>query len=446
MASSTLVTNVIRQQQARHRLLLTTQYRSLMVPVEQSVEDFAGMPNPIALVSLTSAKAAGRVSMSEVCGGKIKVVTEDSCLASSVLLTYKANGGSAGELSGEAGASAVNKFLTFKSSEKAGSTLKTLRDMEDAGVMPIVKACRLNAQLGYTCAKDTTLDFVQNLALDSKYAKWDVAEAIVKAQTEAAVAQSNPYLMLTEGVYDAAYGDASPMSNSIYYGESGASRAGVMSFREREYYGGGDAIVAATGIEDHNAFVAAIADAFVGYGSDSVAAASGVYRGGEYRLATASGKAHVALAFAAPSDPVVCDILKHCLAASGCNSFAVDGVIGVYGDSDADGAAGLTDSLVEALATPVSVEQILSAKTVAKANALFALEASGSLSMAESLTLGAISDGGNDAQDLASLYDEVPAEMVMAAASALTKGNLTVSALGSISSVPYHATLSTKFI
>lgn len=416
-----------------------------MIPMEQHVEDFPGMPDPIAFVSQSTPRVAGRVSMSEICGGKIKVVTEDSCLASSVVLTYKANGGSASELAGETGAAAVNKYLTFKSSEKAGSTLKTLRDMEDAGVTPYVKACRSNAQIGYTCARDTAMDFVQNLALDCKYAKWDVAEAIAKAQTEAAVAQTNPGLMLNEGLFTAAYGDVSPMSNSIYYGSGGASRAGVMSFREREYYGGGEAVVAATGVEDHDAFVAAVADAFGGYGADSVVGASGSYRGGEYRLATSSGKAHVALAFAAPSDPVVCDILKHCLAASGCDTFASDGLIGVHGESDAAGAATLTDSLVEALAAPISVEQIVSAKNSAKMNALLALEGYGSFSLANSLTIGAIAGSGNDAQDLASVYDEVPNEMVMAAATSLTKGNLSVSALGSIASVPYHATLSTKF-
>jgi len=412
-----------------------------MINMQSDEEDIGGLPDPITLASMTKLKATGKVSVSDVAGGKIKVVTEDSYLASSVVLSYSSNGGASNELEGEAGAAAVNKYLTFKSNEKIGSSLKTLRTMEDAGVTPIFEAGRTSAKVGFTCAKDYVMDFVPALALDCKYEKWDVADAISYAKTEAMVAAANPELMLTEGLFTAAYGDASPMSNSVYYADGGASRAGVMSFREREYYGGGSAVVAATGIEDHDAFVAAVADAFEEYGSDVGGSSSGVYRGGEYRLAAPTGGANVALAFEAPSDPIVCDVLKHCLASSGVSVFASDGLIGVYGDSDAAGAATLTDSLVEALASPINSDLVAAGKISAKASALFEKEGDGSYSLATSLTMNAC-----DSQDVAALYDECPAEAVIAAASAMVKTNLSVSALGSIDLVPYQATLSAKFV
>lgn len=397
------------------------------------------------LASMTTLKSTGKVSMSAVAGGKIQVITEDSFVASSVLLTYTKNGGSASEVAGEAGAAAVNKYLTFKSSEAAGSAIRTLREMENAGVVSLAEAGHSSAKIGYSCAPDLALDFVKNLALDSVYAKWDVADAINYAKVEADVALADPENMLSEGLLLAAYGDASPMSNSMYYGDGGASRAGVMSFREREYYGGGDAVVAACGIADHDAFVAAVADAFEGYGSSSIEGASGEYRGGEYRLATASGKANVALGFAAPADPIVGDILKQCLAASGYTAFVNEGVIGVSGDSDAAGAGLLAESLADVLAAPVSAEQVATAKSMAKAEALLAMEASGCQSLVEQLTLSAVSGSPNDSQDITTIYDEVTPESVIAAASEMTKGNLSVSALGSIAAVPYQATLSTKF-
>ena len=137
------------------------------------------------------------------------------------------------------------------------------------------------------------------------------------------------------------------MGRSYY--TSGASRPSIMSFRERAYTLNG-AVLAATGVSDHEAFVRMVEEEFPAPspGSEAEAAASvkSEYMGGEARLANpSSGYAHVALAFEGPTSAPVMNVLKHCLNMSGASAFASPGIVGVYGESSAADASATVGKL-----------------------------------------------------------------------------------------------------
>ena len=135
------------------------------------------------------------------------------------------------------------------------------------------------------------------------------------------------------------------MGRSYY--TSGASRPSIMSFRERAYTLNG-AVLAATGVSDHEAFVRMVEEEFPAPapGSEAAATVKSEYMGGEARLANpSSGYAHVALAFEGPTSAPVMNVLKHCLNMSGASAFASPGIVGVYGESSAADASATVGKL-----------------------------------------------------------------------------------------------------
>ena len=448
-----LTATVTAKQHARntlHRAVAasTVSRRSIMMAMAED-EDIPGLPDPMTLASMSSLKSTGSVSSSKV--GSMSIITEDGSSSSSVLLTLKNTGGSAAELSGETGAAAVNAYLTYKGSTSA-SSLRILRDLNNSGAQPyptLPTTSRTSAQFGYTCAPDYAAGLVSNLAMDCAYSKWDVQDAMGYATTAASVALSCPSNVCEEGVYLAAYGDASPMSNSVYCSDvSGISRNTVAAFREREYYGAaaGDAVVVATGVQDHKEFVAAVAAAFGDASSSNVSGSDAAvyeYRGGESRVVVEGrGKTYLRLAFAAPACALVGDILVATLQAQGVAAFCADGVLGVMGDADAAAVSQLVEDLVVALGAPVTAETAALGKLLAKASALIALEGTDTISMAQSMTTGAVL--GTEAytpQDVAAAYDDIAVETVVAEAAKMKESVLSVSAVGGLAAVPYHPTL-----
>uniref|UniRef100_A0A7S2JT78 Peptidase M16 N-terminal domain-containing protein n=1 Tax=Leptocylindrus danicus TaxID=163516 RepID=A0A7S2JT78_9STRA len=424
--------------------------RNIMMAMAADDEDIPGLPDPMTLASMSTLKSSGNISSSKV--GGLNIVTDDGSSSSSVLFTLKNAGGSAAELSGEAGAAAVNAYLTYKSSSTA-STLKTLRDMNNSGAQPYPmlpsKASRTSAQFGYTCAPEHTADLVANLAMDCAYTKWDVQDAVNYANIAASTALACPANVCEESIYVAAYGDASSMSNSVYCSNA-ISRDVVASFREREYYGAAsaDAVLVATGVADHDAFVAAVTAAFGTKEGASSTPLKGEYRGGESRVPVeGASKTYLRLAFAAPYCALVQDIIVATLQAQGVEAFAQDGVLGVSGDANVASTSELVDTLVAALAAPITAESAAKGKLLAKASALMALEGTSSTSLAQSLTTGAVL--GTEAytpQDLAAAYDDIAVETVVAEAAKMKESVLAVSAVGGgLAAVPYHPTLAAMF-
>ena len=235
------------------------------------------------------------------------------------------------------------------------------------------------------------------------------------------------------------------MGRSYY--TPGASRSSIMSFRERAYTLNG-AVLAATGVSDHESFVRMVEEEFPESAPGSAEASAAVkseYMGGENRVsAPSTGYAHVALAFEGPTSAPVMNVLKHCLNMSGASAFAVPGVMGVYGGSAPSDASATVDALSKVLTAAPSADVIAKAKAVAKAEALSALDA-GSKSLADAMTASILDSCGFSAKSLAESYDGVSAGDVTKAYSTMLKSKLSLAAVGDISDVPYHATIATRF-
>jgi len=399
-----------------------------------ATEEFPGLP------ATSPAAKKGSVSSVTTLPSGLTVVTENASLTSTVALTYP-NAGSSSEGPTEAGAALANRYLSFKSGSGLSSAL-IVRNLEDVGASLFSSAGRRGATVGFTAAKENAAFVAPLLVTECSFEKWDVKEAQKMAGIEAGEATSNAQVALTDQIYAAAYGAQSSLGRSFY--TSGASRPSVVSFRERAYTLNG-AVLAATGISDHEAFVRMVEDEFPNSAPEAVAPVASGYMGGEARLsAPSTGYAHVALAFEGPTSAPVSNVLKHCLSLSGASPFAASGIMGVYGGSAPGDALATVDALSKAVGVAPSADVVAQAKASAKAEALMALDG-GSQSLADAMTASVLDACGFSANALAESYDNVSAEDVSNAYSAMMKSELSLAAVGDISTVPYHATIAGRF-
>mmetsp|Transcript_13702 Transcript_13702/g.31266 ORF Transcript_13702/g.31266 Transcript_13702/m.31266 type:complete len:427 (-) Transcript_13702:720-2000(-) len=385
-----------------------------------------------------SPKKGSSSSVTTLASG-LTVVTEDASLISTVSLTFP-NAGSSSEHTSEAGAALANRYLSFKSGSGLSSAL-IVRNLEDVGATLFSGAGRRGATLGYTAAKENAT-FVAPLlatATESSFEKWDVKEAQGLAADESSKFASKPQAVLTDQIYAAAFGAQSSMGRSYY--TSGASREAIMSFRERTYTLNG-AVLAATGIDDHKAFVRMVEEEFpVAASANPLEPAAADYLGGEARLEKSSGSSLVALAFEGPSSAPIMNVLKHCL---GSSAFASKQLVGLYGASSPGDAPATVDALSKTITATPSADVVAAAKAAAKGEALKAL-GSGSQSLADAMTGSILDSCGFSASALAESYDAVTVEDVTKAHSAMLKSKLAFAAVGDISAVPYHATIESRF-
>lgn len=399
-----------------------------------AVEEFPGIP------ATSPAPKKGSVSSVTTLPSGLTVVTEDASMTTTVALTYP-HAGSSNEGPSEAGAALVNRYLSFKSGSGLSSAL-ILRNLEDVGASVYSSGGRRGVTLGFTAARENAAFVAPLLSTACSFEKWDVKEAQELAAVEAGEAASNAQVALTDQIYAAAYGAQSSMGRSYY--TAGASRPTMMSFRERAYTLNG-AVLAATGVADHEAFVRMVEEEYPGAGDAATAppaAATAEYMGGEARLsAPSTGYAHVALAFQGPTSAPVMSVLKHCLGAS---AFAAPGIIGVYGGGAPADASASIDALTTAVGAAPSADAVEAAKAIAKAEALTAL-AMGSKSLADAMTASVLDSCGFSAQALADSYDAISADDVSMAHAAMLKSKVSLAAVGDIASVPYHATIKSRF-
>lgn len=399
-----------------------------------AAEEFPGIP------PTSPAPKKGSVSSVTTLPSGLTVVTEDASLVSTLSLTYP-NAGSSNEGPSEAGAALANRYLSFKSGSGLSSAL-ILRSLEDVGASVWSSAGRRGATVAFTAPRENAAFVAPLLVTQCTFEKWDVMEARDLAGVEAGEAKSNAQVALTDQIYAAAYGPQSSMGRSYY--TSGSHRDSIMSFRKRAYNLNG-AVLAATGIADHEAFVRMVEDEYaeaVAAGTEAAAPLASEYLGGEARVsAPSTGSAHVALAFQGPTSAPLMNVLKHCLLLSGASAFAAPGIIGVYGGSAPIDASATLDALSKTVEAAPSAGVVAQAKAAAKQEVMSALDG-GSQSLADAMTASILDTGGYSDTALAESYDGVSAGDVSDALAAMLKSNVSLAAVGDISSVPYHATLS----
>jgi len=360
----------------------------------------------------------------------LTVITENSAATSTVSLTFP-NAGSSSESVSEVGTALANKCLAFKSGSSLSSAL-ILKNLEDDGAKPFAFAGRTSATVGFTSSPDKAARLIPLLATNCTFEKWDVRDALAAAERETEEASTNAEIVLTEQLFGAAYGPQSLMGRAFY--SSGATVDTIKSFRERAY-GLSGAILAATGIHDHNTFCVAVEggleEAIQGESIEDTVGPS-YMGGGEARTHVASMDiAHVALAFKDPQSAALSSILRECLSLQ-TTSFSSDGLIGVYGSD--------VDAMCEALLQRPSEDSITRAKMVLKTKVLIAAENSESYDLAKALT-SQVSDGTT-----LSAYDEISNADIMTAYDAMLTSGLTMSSVGNLNSVPYQGTVVTRFV
>uniref|UniRef100_A0A7S1Z109 Peptidase M16 N-terminal domain-containing protein n=1 Tax=Trieres chinensis TaxID=1514140 RepID=A0A7S1Z109_TRICV len=420
---------------ARSRAAASGAARREFSSIMTAVEEFPGLPT----TSPTPGKATS-ASVTTLPNG-LTVVTEDASATSTLSLTFPSAGSSA-ESASQQGAALANKAMAFKSGSGLSSAL-ILRNIENDGATPFASAGRVGATIGFTAAPDKVVRIMPLLATDCTFEKWDVRDAIALAGYEAAQANSNAQIALTEQIYAAAFGAQTSMGRPFY--SSGASKQAVRSFREANY-GLNGAVLAATGVEDHEAFVRAAEHQFSEspVGDASAPSDAPAFIGGEARIQASIGYAHVAIAFPAPASSALASVVKHCLAISGAEAFAGPGIVGVYGGADSAGVAGIVDSLCAAALVSPSAAVVERAKNLAKAEALFALDG-GSQSLAEAMTASVMETGTFSVAGVSEAYDAVTEADVAAAFGDMKKAGPAVASVGDIASVPYHATIASCF-
>lgn len=249
-------------------------------------------------------------------------------------------------------------------------------------------------------------------------------------------------MALTDQIYAAAYGAQSSLGRSYY--TPSASRASIISFRERTYTLNG-AVLAATGISDHEAFVRMIEDEFPAVAPPKVEKVEHAYLAGEARLdAPSTGYTHLALAFNGPTSTPLANVLKHALIISGASAFASSGIFGVYGGSAPSDAGVTIDALSKAVTSAPSSDVVNKAKSAAKAEALATL-ASGSKSLADAMTASILETCTFSPAALSESYDAVSDADVKKALDEMKKGGVSLAAVGDLSYVPYRATVAGRF-
>lgn len=389
------------------------------------------------------ASKATSISVSTLPNG-LTVITEDAGTSSTVTLTFP-KAGSANELIHEQGAALLNKHMNFKTGSGV-STIAINRTIEDEGGTPFTLLDRRSATLGFTVAPEKALGLIPLLATDCSFEKWDVRDAKNLAATESEIANNSAQIVLTENLHAAAFGPQSPAGRPLF--GVACSTDALKTFRARAY-GLNGAVLAATGVKDHAAFctetASLLSESPVGT-ADPAAAVK--YLGGESRVsAPSSGYAHVALAFESPSSSVVADIVVHYLnllgQETGVSGFSTYGLTGVYAGSASPG--GLVDTLVSTLKTAISPAVIKRAKTLAKADAMFALDG-GSKSLAGVMTASVLNANVISSHaDVSTVYDAVTEKQVSDAITAMLKCNPSLAAVGDISLIPYQATVASMF-
>lgn len=382
---------------------------------------------------------ATTISVSTLPNG-LTVITEDAGTSSTVTMTYP-KAGSANELIHEQGAAFLNKQMNFKTGSGV-STIAINRTIEDEGGTPFTLLDRRSATLGFTVAPEKALGLIPLLATDCSFEKWDVRDAKTQGSTESDIANSSAQIVLTENLYAAAFGPQSPAGRPLY--GVACSTDALKAFRARAY-GLNGAVLTATGVKDHSSFcteaATLLSESPVG-SADPAAVMK--YLGGESRVsAPSSSYAHVALAFESPSSSLVADVVVHYLnlvgQEAGVSAFSTYGLTGVYAGSASPGS--LVDAMVGTLKAASSPAVIKRAKTLAKAEALFALDG-GSKSLASFMTSSVLNTSiFVSAADLSQAYDAVTDKQVTDALAAMLKCNPSLAAVGDISLVPYQATV-----
>ena len=237
-------------------------------------------------------------------------------------------------------------------------------------------------------------------------------------------------LQLTEALYEAAYGENTPLGHAFYNPGTGVTASSLAAYRSKTF-GASSLTVVGAGIA--HAQLLSLASALtesVPKSASAAAAPSSAYVGGEARVKATSDHTFVGLALAAPAkaDAGALAVLAASWQAAlpaDASVFVLPGLVGVTGATSPASAGAYVDSLLKVLKGVG--KDFASAKKAAQVNALSKLDAALFEGLADGSATVAI-DGVSEA-DVKSVHGKV------------WKGGLSIASLGDVSKVPKISSL-----
>jgi len=359
----------------------------------------------------------------------VKVVSTLAGKTTSVGLSVAA--GSLFEVPGEEGSALLLQHLAFKGTSKR-SALRLLRDLESVGAAPSALAGRESLLYKVTALPEyaeSALEAAFETALSPKITPYLVSELQTAAAADMETFAADARLQLGEALYEAAYGENTPLGHPLYHLGSQLTAGSLAAYRAKTY-GANFITVFGTGVAHAQlaSWATRLADGLAP-GSSKAAPAS-PYIGGEARLKATSDSTFVGLALCAPDrkDAGVLEVLAAAWQSAlpaGAAVFTLPGLVGVTGAASPTAVGSYVDALFQVVKG--TGKDFATAKKAAQVAALTKLDGSVFEGLADgraSLTLGGVSES-----DVKSLHAKI------------WKGGLTIASLGDVSKVPKLSSL-----
>jgi predicted Zn-dependent peptidase len=422
-------------------------------------ESLPGVP------AVTGAAAAPSELQSSTLNNGLRVVTKDlNGGASTVGVFVKA--GSRRDAATAPGTAHVLEQMAFKSTMQR-SALKFQRDTENFGATFDAVATRETLQYTGTALRGEAERVVAALGealTQPKMSDWEVAEE--KAGPIAgrvADFASDAQTVVMEGLHAAAYGPTSGLGHGMYATPAGLGSIDASTLRAYlgNHFNASNMVVVGTNV-DHGAMVDAFNLHFLDTPEGSIEAQEkATYAGGESHIRTDAGASYLALGFDAPSlnsgNVASLAVFQYLLnkaiggvdfanAGAFASPYSDAGLVGVAGamaDADAGRFVEAAAAAMKALASGVDAEALTGAKASVKMAGLVATESPRSLATVigeSALLTGDASDSG-----VAAAVDAVTADSVAAVAKAALKSSPSVSAIGSMATLPRYDSLAGLF-
>ncbi|EWM30228.1 mitochondrial-processing peptidase alpha subunit [Nannochloropsis gaditana] len=281
----------------------------------------------------------------------VKVVSTLAGKTTSVGLSVAA--GSLFEVPGEEGSALLLQHLAFKGTSKR-SALRLLRDLESVGAAPSALAGRESLLYKVTALPEyaeSALEAAFETALSPKITPYLVSELQTAAAADMETFAADARLQLGEALYEAAYGENTPLGHPLYHLGSQLTAGSLAAYRAKTY-GANFITVFGTGVAHAQlaSWATRLADGLAP-GSSKAAPAS-PYIGGEARLKATSDSTFVGLALCAPDrkDAGVLEVLAAAWQSAlpaGAAVFTLPGLVGVTGAASPTAVGSYVDALFQ---------------------------------------------------------------------------------------------------
>jgi len=312
--------------------------------------------------------------------------------------------------------------------------------------------------VGFTAAKEKAVRLIPLLFTAGSFEKWDVRDAKKYAAAEVEEALTSVQTVLSESLYSASYG-AQSAAGKAHYSSLTPTDDAIQAFRDRSYVLNG-AVLAVTGIPDHEQFVSAVEYAFSESpnGDSPKSPETPVFIGGETRVhVPAAGATHLALAFPMVSgSTALAQVAAACIDMTGegaVSGFATPvgggGLIGAHvGPMATTAPNAAMDRICSILTGPApTADMVERVKALTKAKAVFDLE-DGSENVVELLTKSVLEniscEGKSLATSIGNEYDAITAADVKKVFEGMNV-QPAIASVGDITSVPYLGTIAPRF-